>query len=82
MMEAWYDKEFSNMANGEMRDSTPESHPASWRVLPASSVNFAEQWVAKQVINTKDLGQSQKLSQRNLAEQEPIQRIEDRRLFK
>lgn len=29
MMEAWYDKEFSNMANGEMRDSTPESHPAS-----------------------------------------------------
>ena len=69
MMEAWYEKEFSNMANGEMRDNTlPESHPASWRVLPASSVYFAEPWVARQVINSKDLGQSQKLSQRNLAE--------------
>lgn len=30
MMEAWYEKEFSNMSNGEMRDNTlPESHPAS-----------------------------------------------------
>lgn len=29
-MEAWYEKEFSNMSNGEMRDNTlPESHPAS-----------------------------------------------------
>lgn len=83
MTKAWCEKEFSNMADGEMRDNTlPESHPASWTVLPASSVNFAECWVARQVITTKDLSQSQKLSQRNLAKQEPVQRIEDRRLFK
>ena len=43
----------------------------------ASSMNFGECWVASQVINTKDLDQSQKLSQGNLAEQETVQRTED-----
>lgn len=44
-------------------------------------MNFGECWVARQVINTKDLGLRQKLSQGILAQQEPIQVIEDRRLF-
>lgn len=73
--------EIIHRANGEMRDTLHNSHTASWTTHTASSMDFGECWVARQVINTKDLGLRQKLSQGILAQQEPIQIIEDRRIF-
>lgn len=68
-------------SKGVMRDTLPASHTASWTIFTMLSMNFGDCWVARQVINTKHLGPSQKLSQGILAQQVPVQRIEDRRFL-